>query len=149
VNFTKVEETAIPAKTGVLLKGNANASVDFNIISSAAALSNKNDFKVNTSGATFAAAENTTYFAMVKDSDPLTFGTVNPSTVAIPANKAYLAVVGNSEARLTVTFDGETTAIKSIENAETSNAIYNLNGQRVEKAQKGLYIVNGKKTIVK
>ena len=27
--------------------------------------------------------------------------------------------------------------------------IYNLNGQRVNKAQKGLYIVNGKKVILK
>jgi len=147
VNFTEVESGEIPANKGVLLKGTAG-EITLDVIATATALG-ANDFKVNTSGATFAAAENTTYFAMVKDSDPLKFGTVNPSTVAIPANKAYLAVVGNSEARLTVTFDGETTAIKSIDNAETSNAIYNLNGQRVEKAQKGLYIVNGKKTIVK
>lgn len=147
VNFTKVENGEIPANTGVLLEGTAG-EITLDVVATATALGT-NDFKVNTSGATFAAAENTTYFAMVKDSDPLKFGTVNPSTVAIPANKAYLAVVGNSEARLTVTFDGETTAIKSIDNAETSNAIYNLNGQRVEKAQKGLYIVNGKKTIVK
>ena len=147
VNFTKVENGEIPANNGVLLEGNAG-EITLDVVATATALG-ANDFKVNTSGATFDAAENTTYFAMVKDSDPLKFGTVNPSSVAIPANKAYLAVVGNSETRLTVTFDGETTAIKSIENAETGNAIYNLNGQRVEKAQKGLYIVNGKKTIVK
>ena len=28
-----------------------------------------------------------------------------------------------------------------------NNAIYNLNGQKVNKAQKGLYIINGKKVI--
>jgi hypothetical protein len=27
--------------------------------------------------------------------------------------------------------------------------VYNLNGQKVEKAQRGLYIVNGKKVVVK
>ena len=147
VNFTEIS-TAVPAYTGLLLKGEANKLYSIKVAESAEALTG-NAFKVNINGTSFDAAENTTYFAMVKDSDPLKFGTVDPSSVAIPANKAYLAVVGNSEARLTVTFDGETTAIKSIENAETSNAIYNLNGQRVEKAQKGLYIVNGKKTIVK
>ena len=108
---------------------------------------------MNTSGAIFDAAENTTYFAMVKDSNPLTFGTVNPASVAIPANKAYLAVPAaisiESGARLTVTFDGEATGIKTVENAKAGKAIYNLNGQRVDKAQKGLYIVNGKKTIIK
>ncbi len=29
------------------------------------------------------------------------------------------------------------------------NAIYNLNGQKVEKATKGLYIINGKKVVIK
>ena len=33
--------------------------------------------------------------------------------------------------------------------AEKLNNVYNLNGQRVEKAQKGLYIINGKKVLVK
>jgi len=33
--------------------------------------------------------------------------------------------------------------------AEKLNNVYNLNGQRVEKAQKGLYIINGKKVMVK
>lgn len=146
VNFTKVEGSEIPANTGVLLEGTGEITLD--VIATAAALG-ANDFKVNTSGATFTAAENTTYFAMVKDSDPLKFGTVNPSSVAIPANKAYLAVVGNSEARLTVSFGGETTGIKAVENVEAGKAIYNLNGQRVEKAQKGVFIMNGKKTIVK
>jgi hypothetical protein len=30
-----------------------------------------------------------------------------------------------------------------------NNQVYNLNGQRVMKAQKGLYIINGKKVVVK
>ena len=147
VNFTEITSGTIPANNGVLLEG-TTGEISLEVVSEATELG-ENDFKVG-KGAALAEAENTTYFAMVKDSDPLTFGKI-AATVAVPANKAYLAVVAATEpeARLTVTFDGETTAIKSIENAETNNAIYNLNGQRVEKAQKGLYIVNGKKTIVK
>jgi len=45
------------------------------------------------------------------------------------------------------------TAIESIEAekaADLENAtIYNMNGQRVEKAGKGLYIINGKKVVMK
>ena len=151
VNFTEVESGEIPANKGVLLKG-TTGEITLDVIATATALGS-NDFKVNSSGATFDAAENTTYFAMVKDRNPLTFGTVNPATVAIPANKAYLAVPAaisiESGARLTAIFDGEATAIKTVENAKAGKTIYNLNGQRVNKAQKGLYIVNGKKTIVK
>ena len=147
VIFSKIEGTQIPANTGVLLEGKAG-ELTLSVVQSTATL-NDNEFKVNTSGTTFPASENTTYFAMVKDSDPLTFGTVNPESVAIPANKAYLAVTKTDATRLTVTFNGETTGIKTLESSVDTKSIYNLNGQRVEKAQKGLYITNGKKTIVK
>ena len=41
-------------------------------------------------------------------------------------------------------------AVKNPEAVDLDNAvIYNLNGQRVEKAQKGIYIVNGKKIFFK
>ena len=66
------------------------------------------------------------------------------------ANKAYLpasAVTGNARF---ISFDfGTETAIENIEGAENgANAvIYDLSGRRVQKAQKGLYIVNGVKVI--
>ena len=65
------------------------------------------------------------------------------------ANKAYLPV---SEAVYDfLSFDYNTgTGIVETENGnvETGNAaIYDLSGRRVQKAQKGLYIVNGKKVI--
>ena len=44
------------------------------------------------------------------------------------------------------------TSIKSVdaEEIDLENAIiYNMNGQRVDKAQKGLYIINGRKVVVK
>lgn len=44
-----------------------------------------------------------------------------------------------------------TTGIKTIENVENTpvKGIFNLQGQRVEKAVKGLYIINGKKVMMK
>ena len=53
---------------------------------------------------------------------------------------------------LVVNFGDGTTGIMSVENGEMSiseGAIYNLAGQRVNKAQKGIFIQNGKKVLVK
>ena len=48
---------------------------------------------------------------------------------------------------------GTPTGIETVKTAEETSqenaVIYNLNGQRVDKAQKGLYIVNGKKVVIK
>jgi hypothetical protein len=42
-----------------------------------------------------------------------------------------------------------TTGIHSIASESQNGTIYNLNGQKVTKAQKGLYIVNGRKQVVR
>ncbi len=44
---------------------------------------------------------------------------------------------------------GEATAIDGIKSADKSGAIYNIAGQRVSKAQNGIFIQNGKKVAVK
>lgn len=47
-------------------------------------------------------------------------------------------------------FDANTTGIDTVKNAEqNSDAIFNLQGIRVNNAQKGIYIMNGKKFVVK
>ena len=64
--------------------------------------------------------------------------------------RAYFELpAGANGARMII--DGEdVTAISSIiTDAENGNAIYNLNGQRVNAATKGVYIINGKKMIIK
>ena len=69
----------------------------------------------------------------------------------LAAGKAYL-VLPTSAPELTVFFGGETTSLREMRNEELEmrNAeIYNLNGQRVATPTKGLYIVNGKKVVIK
>jgi len=73
------------------------------------------------------------------------------------ANRCYLDLASVSttpaSARATIGFrfyGDDTTGINSIENAQSAtNKYYNLNGQRVAQPQKGFYIVNGKKVIIK
>jgi len=39
--------------------------------------------------------------------------------------------------------------IESVKSVKVDGTIYNLNGQKMQKAQKGLYIINGKKVVIK
>ena len=61
------------------------------------------------------------------------------------------ATFGNGEDIADVEFgvNQDTTGINVIEGTSTNAPVYNLNGVRVEKASKGLYIQNGKKVVVK
>ena len=79
------------------------------------------------------------------------WGATDGAAFNLSANKAYLAVPKNVEAREGWWFDSETTGIKTVENAASSinGEVYNLAGQRVAQPAKGLYIVNGKKVVVK
>ena len=83
--------------------------------------------------------------------ETVNIGLYNYTGTYLAKGKAYLFVAGGSTKALTFDF-GDATAICSIDNAQLTidNAeIYNLAGQRVNKAVKGLYIVNGKKVMVK
>lgn len=72
---------------------------------------------------------------------------------ALAAGKAYLHLTAApaAGARLNLIFDDEVvTEINTVKNEETKTRnIFNLNGQRVDLPSKGLYIVNGKKVIIK
>ena len=153
VNFSPLDQT-IPANTGILLKGTAGATVTIPVVASGTTVAD-NEFLVNTSGTTFDAASGYYYFAMMKDESTLTFATFEPSTLEFPAGKAYLKVpVSNfsGDARLTTVFaDDETSGVSTMltDKYETADQMmYNLSGQRVSKAKKGLYILNGKKMLV-
>jgi hypothetical protein len=68
----------------------------------------------------------------------------------LPANKAYLPESAfTSGAKVITLVFGGTTGINEVQKSETDGAIYNLSGMRVSKTQKGVYIMNGRKVIVK
>lgn len=90
--------------------------------------------------------------------DPASVGFywMNPTGAAFTngAHKAYLKIAKNtsagSQALNGFPFNGTTTGIEQIEaGADAKNAIYDLSGRRVNKAAKGIYILNGKKVLVK
>ena len=59
------------------------------------------------------------------------------STLPLAAQRRLVVTVGSES--------GDPDAIKSLNGNTTNGAIYNLAGQRVSKAQKGIFIQDGKK----
>lgn len=69
----------------------------------------------------------------------------------LQSGKAYLAVPTAGARNLSFVFDNDATGINAslMNNGKTDNEVYNLAGQRVAQPTKGLYIVNGKKVVIK
>jgi hypothetical protein len=155
VYFTEVDQ-AVAANTGVLLEGAPEGNYDIPVADSGTSLEGVNDFLVNSIGGTFSNDEDYTYYALKKNSSPLVFGTFNPSTAAIPTNKAYLKVENEYAVKgLSFEFDSPT-AVQSIKEGQAAvkGAVYDLSGRRVASAAnaqlpKGLYIIDGKKVVIK
>ena len=79
------------------------------------------------------------------------FVKINEGT--LPANKAYLPIltanIPTSAPTFTIVFD-DPTGISRVENVQMANdQYYDLQGRKVAQPTKGLYIVNGRKVVVK
>lgn len=67
---------------------------------------------------------------------------------SLGAGRVYLPATAGARDFIGFSF-GEATGINAVENAKENGAVYNLAGQRVAQPTRGLYIVNGKKFVVK
>lgn len=154
LTFTKLNQT-VPAGTGLLLLGETKGGT-YNIPVVANGDAVTNALVGVTSDTPLQSTEGGTYYFVMKKAttaeDALAFAPLSTaSAVTIPAGKAYVELDTSAGARsLTVAFDDETTGINSVNGEGIKvNGFYNLNGQRVENPTKGLYIMNGKKVILK
>ena len=70
---------------------------------------------------------------------------------SLTSGKVYLPAPAGARDYLEFTFDGETTALTLVnsEKRTVNSDIYDLQGRKVANPTKGLYIVNGKKVIIK
>ena len=152
----------IPANQGVIIKG-AKGTYTVKVGSEGwEDLSNKNYLKPSNGGTTVAASTEGTYhyiFAKKGDEKPAFYKLTKNHTLA--AHKAYLETStditpGTSGAPLMLDFGNGTTAIMDVfqdemkqQQAQEDNVYYTLQGTRVQNPTKGLYILNGKKIIVK
>lgn len=135
------EVTSVPAGTGVVLQGEAK-TYEIPVIESSETA--KGDLKGSTTTATEA---NGNQYVLVMNESNAQFTKATSGSIA--AGKAYLEKAESESRILNVVFAGEATGIKAIETAQADGNIYNMAGQRVAAPQKGLFIMNGKKVIIK
>lgn len=145
----------VPAETGLLLKGDAKtyyipmstetatADVDGNLLQSTATA----EYEVT-------GEEKGTAYVFGKLVDEVGFFKaavgkkigVGKSWLLVPGTGAkdveFLSFVFGDE-------ESETTAIKAVVNEQAREGVYDLQGRKVTNPSKGLYIVNGKKVIIK
>ena len=141
ITFEKVTGS-VPANTGVLLKGTAGETV----YPTATASGTAPETNLLTAVATATTVDANAYYGL----SGATFVKVNEGKV--PAGKALLpksVVEGSGVKAFTFVFEDDATAIKDLNDLKDSknlnDVIYNLAGQRMNKMQKGINIVNGKK----
>lgn len=149
-NFTN----GIPAGTGALLYIAGGGDVTFTPASSTDAVSG--NLFVRGNGAVAQTKDGNTNYILttstVSGTKTVGFYKANSDgTNTVSTDKAYLSVPMGSLARDYFTlWEENTTNISSInKTVNTENVYYNINGQRVKNPTKGLYIVNGKKVIIK
>ena len=169
--LSEIDGNIIPAKTGVLLYKDGGGDIILESNSESATEVGTNLLKCNTVAQELSqTSDDYTNFILVRDGETnnVLFGKVD-GTSTLAANRAYLQLPTSSLAgarELSITFDeGETTSISEelkVKSEEGSArrpegesqfaltaAMYDLQGRRVAQPTKGLYIVNGKKYIVK
>ena len=145
--------TMVPARTAILVKTkSAGVTVDVPRASGATALSTNKLKYSSTDIEVKSENENVgKIYAFFKVAGQYGFAPVAEDT-KLPARKAYLQIEGGElQANfLALDLDGETTAINKVEAAkQNAGEYFNLAGQRVAQPTKGLYIVNGKKVVLK
>ncbi len=141
VTFTPIDDA--PLNTGVLLKGDEGA-YKLPIITTSTTKVTGNILIGTVSGTTAPAGS----FVLLNGSEGVGFYKTN-NAFTVGANTAYIEALPNNARFIGFNLD-EATAIEGVAAEKANNGeIYNLQGQRVMKAQKGLYIINGKKMLVK
>ncbi len=176
--FAKVKKLAqqgdiVPAQTAVVLECNSTNPADNQLLPQGDEITQTSDNRL--CGTFFGAAINgltvkdgtgternvtrdniRAFNINTNDSrNPIGFYKVNSTVTTIPGNKAFL-VLTNAEAQakgFVLEFeDGSTTGIETIEiskNSTEDGVYYDLQGRRVENPTRGVYIVNGKKVVIK
>lgn len=148
----------VPANTGVLIVGfDATTTYYFPAEAQTVTLPDNQLKPAPANGGVFEATTGYKYYKLAYDNydkqEGLGFywGAPEGGKFFVKAGTAYLAVPAGEATAKGFAFNGEATGIEGVNaNVENAKAIYNLNGQRVASmAKPGLYIVNGKKMVVR
>ena len=140
---TLTEVASVPVKTPVILKGTPGATYTIFTTTSPAKLPEAGNLLRGSATESTALAAGEAYI--------LYNGAFYSNEAGnLPAGKAYLpASTVNGAREMSIVFDSEPTAIAAPKASTRHTDIYNLQGQIVNTPSKGVYVVEGKKVVVK
>ncbi|MCR4995458.1 MAG: glycoside hydrolase, partial [Bacteroidales bacterium] len=146
----------IPAKTAVvLINSSAATSTTYTQTTGLTSVVSEdaNLLKGTLSSMTLDLSESTPYYSLGKLSDEIgfyKFQNGETTTITLGANKAYLEYSAGGDVKgFALDLSGITDAIRNIEKSTETGEIFDISGRRVTNPTRGLYIVNGKKVMIK
>ena len=143
--FYEVEK--VPANTGVLLYKVGGASDDIPVYNGTTDAVKGNAF-VRGTGEPVSYSEDDKNYILFDGDDGLGFYKANKNPVA--TDRAYIHVESGNVKCFLLDLENDPTGIRSMEEVRgmmEDGVIFNLAGQRLQKMQKGINIVNGKKVL--
>jgi len=144
VTLTEIAD-GVPANTPVILHQTSGTTITLTETATSISAPGSNLLQVSTASQDLG----TVYRLGYKSSYGVGFYTY--TTNSAPAGIIYLSSVSTARDYLEFTFDDETTGVDDVRSkmSDGRSEYFNLAGQRVAQPVKGLYIVNGKKYVIK
>lgn len=155
-NVTLVESkvytvgNVIPAGEAVVLQGAAN-TYSFDIVATEAT-PDTNNLLIGTDELTTFEEDGYKFYMLSNGIYGIGFYLQNESgnSIANDEHKAFLRVAEATASKAFFSLGGEATAINSVATAKKeTKGVFDLQGRRVDNPVKGLYIMNGKKVVIK
>ena len=157
IDWSYPEGTVVPAATPLLIKG-AKGTYDYTCKGTTEATPADNLLHGSAVATTTTGGANDVFYMLSYGKDEKAnvlgffYGAPNGGAFESAAGKCWLAVAASSGIRGFV-FGGDddiTTGISAVRTAiANGQAVYDLQGRRVENASRGVYIIGGKKVMVK
>ena len=150
VTFTQINK--VPANTGILLYKDGGSTEVIPVLDGVADATTGNKF-VKGTGTTVASTDGTNY-NYILNNGASGIGFYKAAGQKVAANRAYISVAeapaaGIKEFIALPGFEDDADGINEVngEGFKVNGPVYDLQGRRVEKPSKGLYIMNGKKVL--
>lgn len=148
VELSPVTES-VAANTPLLIKGAGTYLIP--LAASGSDISGTNKLMAVTANNTEIDKENgNTKYVLTVQNEEAVFARINETSATLNKGQAYLQLSGQHARSLNIGYDDETIGIHAVNSEKIKdNSYYDLQGRRVAQPTKGLYIVNGRKVVIK
>ena len=154
VNLTEIEDGIVPANTGVVLfseTAQSNVAIPVTTADATADFSDNELIGINAkTKVAEAGANGKTNYILSNETAGVGFYKAAAAGANLAAHKAYLSTSASATSRDFLGFEDDVTGINEVKGQKNVvEGVYDLQGRKVVTPSKGLYIVNGKKVVIK